>query len=167
MREPWSSPTRTAARPGVMPLSERARTLSTTSARICAAVALPSRIRAVTPESYRRTAPANARSMPEVTGPGQDDRHPVGFRGTQHLFVALGTARVDHGGAPRLRGDLERIGEREERVARDDRALGSVSRLPSRDPGRIDPGHLARPDPHGRSVAREDDRVGSHAPRDR
>src|SRR4029453_8017840 len=58
MREAWSSPTRTAARPGVMPFSDNARTRSATSARICAAVAFPSKMRAVTRESYRRTAPA-------------------------------------------------------------------------------------------------------------
>src|SRR5919197_295669 len=118
MREAWSSPTRTAARPGVMPLSARARTRSATSARICAAVALPSRIRAVTPESYRRTGPARS-SVAEMTRPGEHDRHAV-----------------------RLAG------------------------LPCRDPGRIDPRHLAGPDPHGRPVAREHDRVRLHTPGD-
>src|SRR3954462_3482839 len=48
MREAWSSPTRTAARPGVIPVSASARTRSATSLRICAAMALPSRMRAVT-----------------------------------------------------------------------------------------------------------------------
>src|SRR5437867_9313128 len=98
MREAWSSPTRTAARPGVMPLSESARTRSATSERICAAVALPSRIRAVTQESYRRNAEA-ADSMPEMPGPREHDRHPVRLGGLQDLFIALGAARVDHRGA--------------------------------------------------------------------
>src|SRR5919205_3513447 len=48
MREAWSSPTRTAARPGVTPRSASARTRSLTSLRICAATAFPSRTRAVT-----------------------------------------------------------------------------------------------------------------------
>src|SRR5512143_3195367 len=48
MREAWSSPTRTAARPGMMPRSARARTRSATSRRICPAIARPSRILAVT-----------------------------------------------------------------------------------------------------------------------
>src|SRR5262245_51719929 len=48
MRDAWSSPTRTAASPGVIPVSWSARTRSATSLRICAATALPSRMRALT-----------------------------------------------------------------------------------------------------------------------
>src|SRR5213080_378974 len=126
MREAWSSPTRTAARPGVMPLSASARTRSATSARICAAVALPSRIRAVTQESYRRTPPG-PRSVPEMTRASEHDRH----------AVPLG-------------GDLERVREREEGVARDDGALRPIAGLARGDPRGVDAGHLARADPDGR-----------------
>src|SRR5436309_570527 len=167
MREAWSSPTRTAARPGVMPLSESARTRSATSARICAAVALPSRIRAVTQESYRRSAPADVRLVTEMARPREYDRHAVRLRGAQDLVVALRPARVDHGRASRLRRDFEGIREGEERVARDDRALRAVPRLARRDPRRIDAGHLAGTDPDRRAIPREDDRVRLHAPRDR
>src|SRR5437867_9204358 len=166
MREAWSSPTRTAARPGVMPLSASARTRSATSARICAAVALPSRIRAVTQESYRRTPPG-PRSVPEMTRASEHDRHAVPLGRPEDLLVSLGSAGVDHGRAAGLRGDLERVREREEGVARDDGALRPIAGLARGDPRGVDAGHLARADPDGRPVAGEDDRVGLHAPRDR
>ena len=55
-------------------------------------------------------------SVAEVTYPGEDDRHPVRLRGLEDLLVPLRSARVDHGRAARLGGDLQRVGEREERV---------------------------------------------------
>src|SRR5438105_15592274 len=117
MREAASSPTRTAARPGMMPLSDNAWTRSATSERICAEVVLPSRILAVTAESYRpRCGSPTARSVSEMAAPGEDHRHPVRLRRCQDLVVALRPPGMDHGRAARLGGDLQRVGEGEERV---------------------------------------------------
>src|SRR5688572_3356849 len=74
MREAWSSPTRTAARPGVTPRSASARTRSLTSLRIWAATALPSRTRAVTAASYR--AGSRARRADAAALEVRDDLRP-------------------------------------------------------------------------------------------
>src|SRR5712691_29783 len=111
MREAGSSPTRTAAKPGMMPLSDNAWTRSATSERICAEVVLPSRILAVTAESYRpRCGSRAARSGSEVAGHGEDHRHPVRLRCRKDLLVSLRPSRMDHGRAARLGGDLQRVG---------------------------------------------------------
>src|SRR5438132_669975 len=142
MREAASSPTRTAARPGMMPLSDNAWTRSATSERICAEVVLPSRILAVTAESYRpRCGSRTARSVSEVARPGEDHRHPVRLRRREDLGISLRSSRMDHGRAARLRGDLQRVGEGEERVGGEHGALRAVPGLPRGDPGCADASH--------------------------
>src|SRR5256885_16370237 len=139
MREAGSSPTRTAAKPGMIPLSDNAWTRSATSERTCAAVALPSRILAVTPESYRpRCSSRTEGSVSEVTRPGQNDRHPVGLRGLEDLLVSFRSARMDHGRATCVGGHLQRVRATEERIGGEDGALRAASGLPRGDPGRVD-----------------------------
>ncbi len=74
---------------------------------------------------------------------------------------------MDHGGAAGVGRDLERVGEREERVARNHGTLRTLAGLAGRDPRRVDARHLPRTDTDGRALPHEHDRVRLHAPRDR
>src|SRR5262245_62931804 len=98
-------------------------------------------MRAVTaPDGIRWSGPGV--SVAEVATPGEHDGHAALLRRREHRVVALRTSGMDHGGGAGVPCDLERVGEGEERVRRDRRALRAVAGLPRRDPGRVDAGHL-------------------------
>ena len=98
--------------------------------------------------------------MPEVALAGEDHRHAVLVGGGDRPRVAHRAARLDHGGDARLRGLVDAVAEREERVGREDRsrerprAFATAMRTEStRD---IWPAPMPRVRPPGR----EDDGVG-------
>src|SRR2546422_11714955 len=57
-----------------------------------------------------------AASVPEVAQTGEEHRHAVLVGGGDHVLVAHGAARLDHGAHARLGHDVEAVAEREERV---------------------------------------------------
>src|SRR5262245_64166937 len=101
------------------------------------------------PRSTRRWRSSTA-SVAEVPATGDHDAHPARLGDREHLVVSDRATRMDHGGHTRVGGHLDRVGEREERVARHDRTLRAVARLASRDERGVNPGHLPGADPNGR-----------------
>src|SRR6266508_2069262 len=100
MREASSAPTITAARPGWMPRSTSAIARSATCALICAAIALPSRIVAVTAESYRRAGREAGRRVGPKDPRSRRRDHPQGgltlvldLVGLQHVEAGLAQQR--------------------------------------------------------------------------
>src|SRR3954452_4684267 len=77
-REPGSSPTRTLPRPGTTPRSLSLSTRSASSPLMALAVAVPSRIRAVT---------GVIQSVEEVPGAGEVHGDPGCLQGVYHLLV--------------------------------------------------------------------------------
>ena len=65
---------------------------------------------------------AGRRSVPEVAHAGEHHRDAVLVGGGDHLVVAHGAARLDHGDGAVVGDDVEAVAEREERVGGDDRA---------------------------------------------
>src|SRR6185437_13469645 len=120
-----------------MPRSARAVTRPTSSARTSEAVALPSKMIALTgllspaafpglsrPVWRSRTVsrPVLAGSVPEVPDAGEVQAHPGLRRGLDDLGVADRPARLDDRLDAGLRQHQQAIGEREERIAGPDRA---------------------------------------------
>src|SRR5829696_9512416 len=101
---------------------------------------------------------ARPASVPEVTPGREHHRDPRCFARRDHLVVALRPAWLDDRLDTGLDRELGAVGEREERVRRQDRpvkrALGGA-RLVDREPNRIDPAHLTCTDPRCREVAAE------------
>ena len=56
--------------------------------------------------------------VPEMPDAGEHDRHPSRFRRSQHVLIAFRATGVDTAVQPASAADLERVGEREERVGR-------------------------------------------------
>src|SRR5829696_3183088 len=101
----------------------------------------------------------------EVAPAGEDHRRAGGADGLDHLAVALRAAGLDQRRDARVERELRAVGEREERVRREHRAVeivGVVARLREREPDRVDAAHLARADPDRPQVLREHDRVRAH-----
>ena len=99
--------------------------------------------------TWRNEAPLNTKDsaceismasglVAEVAVPRRHHRHAVLIGRGDDLVVALAAARLDHGRGAGLRTDDETIGEREERVARDDCTARPFAGLVDRDLGRID-----------------------------
>src|SRR6476469_6001057 len=118
-REPGSSPTRTVPRPGTTPRSPSLATRSVSSPLMALAVAVPSRICAVT---------GVIQSVEEVPGAGEVHRDPGGLQGVDDLRVPERSAGLHDRRDARLHEDLRAVREREESVARGDRANGPLPR---------------------------------------
>src|SRR6201996_1621807 len=107
--------------PGVTPRAASAATRSFRSALTAAAVALPSRIDALTLTVPSRllTVLSAGLARPglvvEVPDAGEVQRHAGRLRGRDHAVIPDGAARLDHRADSRLREYLETVGEREER----------------------------------------------------
>src|SRR5262245_48312516 len=82
------------------------------------------------------------KSMLEVPHPGEQHRDVALARHRDDLLVADRAARLDHRDGARVQAGLQRVREREERVARDHRALHAVARLADGDMGGVEPAHL-------------------------
>src|ERR1019366_4952324 len=91
----------------------------------------------------RRPEPARLlpRLVEEVPDAGQVQGEPGGGRGGDHFVVANRPARLGNRPDARAGQHLQAIGEREERIARRDRARRTVSRPGDRQGGRVDPVH--------------------------
>src|SRR5512133_2402361 len=168
MRDASPSPTRMAARPGVIPRSANTLTRSAISPRIWAATARPSRIVAVTsgnPTCGNAAAAAPEGSVAEVPAPGDDDGDAELVGHVEHVLIPNASARMHDGRHAGVGGDLDGVGEGEERVARHDGAAGARPRLAGREERRVDPRHLAGADTDGREVLDEDDGVRLHTRR--
>ena len=63
-------------------------------------------------------------SMPEVADPGEHHRDPGPIGGGDHLGVAARSAGLDGGGGAGFDRRFEAVGERVERILRDDRTAG-------------------------------------------
>src|SRR5688572_16820465 len=104
------------------------------------------------------------RSVAEVPLAGDDHRHAMLVRGRDQLFVALAAAGLHDGRRTGLRADEQAVGEREERVAADDRALRARPGLVDGELRGVDAAHLSGADADGAAAAvvgraREHDRV--------
>ena len=87
---------------------------------------------------------------------------PAARTASVHLAVALRAAGLDDRADARVEGELRPVGEREERVGGEHRALQLVTELPrlvEREPDGVDAAHLPGADPDRLAPPREHDRV--------
>src|SRR6266436_9694191 len=95
--------------------------------------------------------------MPEMPGAGEYHGDPVIVRRLDHLAIAHRAARLDHGGSAGFDRDQKPVSERKERVGRyngsvterrpETGVVRGVRGLARPNTSRIDPAHLAGPDP--------------------
>src|SRR4051794_1559422 len=142
-RLPGSSPTSTVPSPGVTPCSASAATRCFSSSRIAAAVALPSRIVAVTHRSFHALTAGSVEEVPDASEIEGD----TGLvRGSDDVGVPDRTTRLDDRADAGFGEHLESIREREERVTRGDRAAGPIPRPRDGEPRRVDAVDLTHAD---------------------
>src|SRR5438105_14176063 len=108
-------------------------------------------------------------SMPEMAHAGEHHGYAVVVGGLDYFFVADRAAGLDHRSDAGLDAGQHAVGEREERVGSDDRALGQgfgelrvsrgVLRLASGDARGINPAHLAGADADSGEILGIDDGV--------
>src|SRR5262245_60060153 len=84
------------------------------------------------------------RSVLEMPAAGEDHRDAVLVGGGGDLFILDAAAGLNNGGDARGSGAVDRVGEREKGVGRQDRALRAVAGFLDGDLDRIDAAHLAR-----------------------
>ena len=154
--EPGSSPTRTVPRPGHdAPLARARPPARSSSALMAAAVAVPSRICAVTAVIRRVSAAAQWK---KCRVPVKYIVTPAALRGLDDLARRGPSRRAARRRDAGVDQDLQAVGEREERVGRGDRAGGPLPGPLDREPAGVDPVDLAHADADGGAVRR---RAGS------
>ena len=100
--------------------------------------------------------------MPEMPVPGKGHCHAPFIGGCNHVRIFYGTARLNGCRGSRFRSRDQSIREREESVTANNRSFErqlGFTRFPNRDPARIHPAHLSRPDADRAIRARINNRI--------